>query len=392
MTSSEKTNENKLKLFLKDLLSKKGTKTFISSIIAILLGILLGIIIMIISNPKNSLQGIRRLLFTPLIHHNGIATGIGQVLAGATPIILTGLAVGFAFKTGVFNIGASGQYMMGLFAASVVGILGNSLGFMQWPLAVLAGGLAGAIWGAIPGALKAFFNVNVVITGIMLNYVAVFFINGLIGGPLSKYMLDGATNRTPKVRPGARTPYFFLDKIFPRSGVDFSFIIAILLVILVFIILTKTVFGRELKSVGLNRHAAKYAGVNENFAIIISMAISGFFAGLAGAFYILAPGARGLGNNYSRENVVLPAGFNGIPVALLGSNHPIGLFFAALFISYIQTSGIPIQSVGYARELVDVVIAVILYFSAFALIIGQFLERYIKKRKEKQYEPEEENQ
>lgn len=374
--------------FFKKLFSSKQAKSFRNSLISIVFGVFVGFLILVISNPKNSLSGLARLLFNPFISAKPLPTSFGEVFSRATPIILTGLSVAFAFKTGVFNIGASGQYMVGLFGAAVVGLYGDNLGFLQWPLAVLVGGLSGAVWGAISGSLKAFFNVNVVITGIMLNYIAVYFINGMLGGPLRQVMLNSTNNRTNKIPEAARTPYMLLDKIFPRSGVDLSFIMAIVIAIVVALILSKTVFGRELKSVGLNKDAAKYAGVNEKYSIIISMAISGFFAGLAGAFYILSPGAYGMGAQYSRENVVLPDGFNGIPVALLASSNPIGVIFSGFFISYIQHSGLALQSLGYANELVDVVVGVILYFSAFSLIMGQYAEKLIKRRK-KEKETEE---
>lgn len=358
----------------------QGFKNITASLLAILLGILLGIIIILITNIGNSGLGISRLLLGAFNNPRGAWIGIGQLLYRVTPLVFTGLAVAFAFKTGVFNIGASGQYTMGLFVAAIVGILGDNLGFMQWPIALLAGGLAGALWGALSGVFKALFNVNIVISGIMLNYIGMFLVNGMLGGFLRPYMVDGAQNRTITVDQAARTPYALLDKIFPNSGLDFGIILAIVFVVLIWFVLNKTVFGRELKSVGMNRDAAKYAGVNEKRAIILSMAIAGFLAGIGGALFILAPSIRNLGNQYSLENVILGAGFDGIPIALLGNSHPVGVFFAALFVQYIKLSGDPLQSLGYASEIVNLIIAVILYFSAFALIISQYVTKLRKKK------------
>lgn len=358
----------------------QGFKNITASLLAILLGILLGIIIILITNIGNSGVGISRLLLGAFNNPRGAWIGIGQLLYRVTPLVFTGLAVAFAFKTGVFNIGASGQYTMGLFVAAIVGILGDNLGFMQWPIALLAGGLAGALWGALSGVFKALFNVNIVISGIMLNYIGMFLVNGMLGGFLRPYMVDGAQNRTITVDQAARTPYALLDKIFPNSGLDFGIILAIGFVVLIWFVLNKTVFGRELKSVGMNRDAAKYAGVNEKRAIILSMAIAGFLAGIGGALFILAPSIRNLGNQYSLENVILGAGFDGIPIALLGNSHPVGVFFAALFVQYIKLSGDPLQSLGYASEIVNLIIAVILYFSAFALIISQYVTKLRKKK------------
>lgn len=257
---------------------------------------------------------------------------------------------------------------------------GPNLGRFQWPVAILAGGLAGAFWGMFPGIFQAFFKVNVVITGIMFNYIGLFLVNGLLGNPLRKYLVDSATNRTIKVKGLARTPFFFLDKIFPRSGVDFGIILAIIVAIIAYYIINKTVFGREIKSVGMNRDAARYAGVNEKKMIIASMSISGLFAGIGGALFILAPSVYNLGNNYSLENVILNAGFDGIPIALLANSNPIGVIFSAIFVSYIKVSDVALQSVGYASEMVNIIISIILYFSAFSLIIGQFILKLVKRK------------
>ncbi len=366
----------------KVLKEKEGYKKFIASLLAILFGLLIGIILIIFNKPGQALIGIWRLVRGPLNNPFGFWSGIGQLLYRSTPLIFTGLAVAFAFKTGVFNIGASGQYMIGLFAAAIVGILGDSLGFMQWPIAVLCGALAGAIWGMIPGVFKAYFNVNVVITGIMFNYIGMFFINGMLDGPLKSKMVNQAQNRIVAIDKQARTPYFFLDKIFPYSGADFGIILAIITVIVIYFILEKTVFGRELKSVGYNHHAAKYAGVAEKKAIILSMTISGLLAGMGGALFILAPSIFNLGNTYAVESVILQAGFDGIPIALLGNSNPIGVFFSALFISYIKQSDLALQSIGISSEMVNMIVAIILYFSAFSLIVSQYISRFLKKRKE----------
>lgn len=373
--------ENSLKIKLSNFFKSPNFKSIYNTLIAIALGILVGIVIIIISNPSKAHIGAFRLLRGPFNNPINGWVGIGQILYRATPLIFTGLAVAFAFKAGVFNIGASGQYTMGLFVALIVGVLGTKLGPLQWPVAVLAGGLAGAFWGMFPGLFQAFFKVNVVITGIMFNYIGLFLVNGLLGRPLKKYLVDASTNRTIKVKD-ARTPFLLLDKIFPRSGVDFGIILAILFAVLAYFIINKTVFGREIKSVGMNRHAARFAGVNEKKTIIFSMMISGFFAGLGGALFILAPSVYNLGNSYSLENVILTAGFDGIPIALLANSNPVGVIFSALFVSYIKVSDVALQSIGYASEMVSIVISVILYFSAFSLIIGEYVVKIIKKKKE----------
>lgn len=379
--------KEKVALKWRDYRSSQSFKQLTASLLAIGLGLLVGIVVILITNIGNAGQGIVRLLLGTFNNPRGPWTGIGQMFYSATPLIFTGLAVAFAFKTGVFNIGASGQYTMGLFVAAIIGITGDGLGFMQWPVALIAGGIAGALWGAITGLLKAHFNVNIVISGIMLNYIGMFLVNGLLNGALKRYMVDARNNRTIVVDQAARTPYAFLDKIFPNSGLDFGFIIAIIAVIVIGFVINKTVFGRELKTVGMNPDAAKYSGVNEKKSIITSMAIAGLLAGIGGALFILAPSRSNLGNQYAVENIVLTAGFDGIPIALLGNSGPVGVFFAALFVQYIKLSGNALQSAGFASEIVNVIVAVILYFSAFALIIGQSVAKLRKKRDKDKEEP-----
>lgn len=377
------TKVNKFKEFTK----KPAVRSFSSSVLAILLGVFIGFIIMLISNPANSVAGLGKMFMGSFSHPRGGIVGIGQLLYRATPVIFTGLAVGFAFKTGLFNIGASGQYMMGIFAALIVGIMGTPLGVMHWPVTILAGALAGAIWGSIPGILKALLNVHEVITSIMLNYIAVHFINGLLRNVLSRQLINPATNRSYPIPESARNPFLGLDKIFPNSGVDIGIIIAVLACIIIYVVLKKTVFGKELIAVGSNRHAAKYAGVNEKKSIILSMAISGLLAGLGGALFILAPSVRNLGNTYSVENTILPAGFDGITIALLANSNPIGIFVSALFIQYIKLGGQYMQGLNFKPEIIEVIVGVILYFSAFSLIIGKYFIKVLKRFRKNQDEP-----
>lgn len=373
---------------LRRFFSSKGLKSVIGSLFAIIVGLGFGILLMYLVNPTDASIGITTLLKGYLNNPFGATRGFGQMLYRATPLIFTGLAVAFAFKTGLFNIGASGQFTVGLFCAALVGILGDSLGAFQWIVAVLAGMAGGFIWGAFPGLFKARWNVHEVITSIMFNYIGMYIVNGLLNSNFLKTkVVDGYTNRTVAVDQNARNPFWFLDEIFPKTGLDVSILIAIFTAFLLYFILQKTVFGRELRSVGFNRHAAKYAGVNEKRSIFLSMAIAGMVAGLGGALYILSSGARNFGANYAIENTIISYGFDGIPVALLAISHPIGVLFSTFFISYIQISSDALQFAGesgYVSEIINIIIAVIIYFSAFALIMTQYFNRikeYFKKRR-----------
>lgn len=381
---------------LKRLTGSKGFKSVIGSLLAIIIGLGFGMLLMVLVNPTDASGGIQVLLKGYLNNPFGATRGFGQMIYRATPLIFTGLAVAFAFKTGLFNIGASGQFTVGLFCAALVGILGDSLGSFQWVVAILAGMAGGFIWGAIPGLFKARWNVHEVITSIMFNYIGMYIVNGLLNSNFLKTkVVDGFTNRTIAVDQNARNPYWFFDELFPKTGLDVSIIIAIATSLILYFVLQKTVFGRELRSVGFNRHAAKYAGVNEKRSILLSMGIAGMVAGLGGALYILAPGSRNFGTNYAIENTIISFGFDGIPVALLAISHPIGVLFSTFFISYIQISSDALQTTGvdgYVSEIINIIIAVIIYFSAFALIMTQYFDRikeYFKKRKlKKQLEKE----
>lgn len=356
---------------------KKDYMGFLSSLFAIIVGLLVGFIILLITNPAQSLGGFATIVTGPLTHG---MKGIGQVLYYATPIILTGLSVGFAFKTGLFNIGASGQFIMGGFAAVVIGIKCQGLGSFQWVVALLAAILVGMIWGAIPGLCKAYFNVNEVIACIMCNYIGMYLVNYLVSTNSSIY--DKMRNYSKDVANTANIPKMGLDKIFEGSSVNGGFFIAVIAVILVYIILQKTTFGYELKAAGFNKDASKYAGMNEKRNIILAMAISGALAALGGALLYLA----GSGKHIEVLDALADEGFTGISVALLGLSHPIGVLLAGLFIAYITAGGFYLQLLDFPTEVIDIIIAVIIYFSAFSLFIRGFILNRRKKKAEKEQE------
>jgi len=343
----------------------------LSSIFAIIVGLLFGFIILLLSNPSQAVGGFLTILTGALTH--GMKE-IGQVLYFATPIILTGLSVGFAFKTGLFNIGASGQFIVGAFAAIYVGLNFKFLGSANWVFALLAAFLAGALWALIPGLLKALCNVHEVISSIMMNYIGMYLVNFLVAG--NSKLFDQLRNQSITVPKNAQIPKMGMDKFFPNSSVNGGFFIAVLFVIIIYIILNKTTFGFELKAVGFNKDASKYAGINEKRSIILSMAIAGALSGLGGGLLYLA----GSGKHIEVVDVLAAEGFAGISVALVGLSNPIGILFAALFIAYITEGGFFLQLFDFVPEIIDIIIAVIIYFSAFALII-QSIIRYKRNSK-----------
>lgn len=340
----------------------------ISSVGAIIIGLLVGLVVLIISNPAKAFDGLGWIMGGSLQS----SKDLGNVFYFATPIIMTGLSVAFAFRTSLFNIGASGQFLMGAFGAVFVGIHGTALGPFQWVAALLAAMLLGALWAVIPGVLQAYRNVNVVISCIMTNYIGMYLVNLLVKATV----YDAYTNRSMGVASTANIPKLGLDKLFPGSSINGGILIAILFAVLLYFLLNKTTFGYELKACGFNRHASRYAGINEKKAIVLSMVISGAMAGVGGGLLYLA----GSGKYISVEDVLAVEGFTGISVALLGMSHPIGTLFAGLFVAYITVGGSYMQLSGFVPEIIDIITAVIIYFAAFALIIRTILKRIQLKK------------
>lgn len=352
---------------LKKITGSKAFSTFTAALLAILLGLVFGFIVMLIASPPNAVPGIFAVL-------TGGFRRIADVIYYATPIMMTGLAVGFAFKMGLFNIGASGQYTMGMFFALYAGFFFNLPRGLHWIVCVAMGMLGGLLWGLIPGVFKALLNVNEVITSIMFNYIGMFLVDMWIQTTPGMYVADKA--RTAYLPASAQMPSLGI----PNSGVNISIFIAIAIAILLFIVLNKTTFGYELKATGYNRHASTYAGMNGKRNIILTMAIAGALAGLGGAFAFLAPSSiPGSSVTYEPINVIAPNGFNGIAVALLGNSSPIGIIFSSVFISHIQRGGTQARLFGYEYEIIDVVISVIIYFSAFVMLMQEVAKKALRQ-------------
>lgn len=362
--NSNSTNKNKYSL--EKMVNSKWFSTFTSALMAIILGLFFGFIVMFLAIPGNAMAGFNYIL-------TGGLGRIGDVLYFATPILMTGLAVGFAFKMSLFNIGASGQYTMGMFFALYVGFMMDLPASIHWIVALLAGTLGGMIWGFIPGIFKAFLNVNEVITSIMFNYIGMYLVDMLVQG--SRLMYNPIMTRTNYLPSSVQLLGF------TGSKMNIGIILAIIVGIILHIVLEKTTFGYELKATGYNKDAAEYAGMKGKTNIILTMVIAGGLAGLGGAFAILAPSAiTGSSMTYEPINIIAANGFNGIAVALLGNSQPLGIIFSAIFISYIQRGGTLTSLVGYKPEIIDVVIAIIIYFSAFARIMNSAIARFIKPR------------
>lgn len=346
------------------------TYSIIASIMSILVGILFGIVLLFILKPSEALYGLSKMLLTGFSSPDKF----GKILYQAMPLIMTGLSVGFAFKTGLFNIGAPGQYLIGTFFALFVVLVLK----LPWWLAIIFAGVGGAIWGAVPGIFKALLGVNEVITSIMFNWIGLFLVNVLISNTpkMLSTTYGGTGGRTAPlavVNPQGMLPKLGLDRINP--SLTMGILLAIFMAIVIYLIIDKTTFGYELKACGFNKNASKYAGINEKRNIILSMIIAGSLAGIGGGLYYLNGGTTfTIGMN-------LPAmGFNGIPVALLAMSNPLGIIFSAIFISYIQVGGEAMQP-EFAPEAISIIIAVIIYLSAFSLLFKTIIARGFSKNK-----------
>ena len=360
-----------------------GYNSLVAALISILVGLIIGLLLLLLFDSANAMMGFKSLVTSGI---SGKAK-TAKVLYQAAPLIMTGLSVGFAFKTGLFNIGASGQYTIGAFMAIACAIV------FQWPwwACMLAAMIGGALWGFFPGFFKAFFNVNEVITSIMFNWIGLFAVNLVISNipsMLANYWGDAQMDRTAnlaKANPGAIIPRSVgslqLDQIFESNYMNISIFIAAFFALIMFVILQKTTFGYELKACGLNRNASVYAGINAKRNIVLSMVISGALAGVAGGIYYLA----GTGQ-YVIDKAMLPMGFNGIPVALLATSHPLGTIFSALFVSYIQVGGDAMQP-EFAKETIDIIIAAIIYLAAFSLMVKTLIAK-VSAGKSKSTPPE----
>jgi simple sugar transport system permease protein len=349
-----------------------GGTSILASLISIGVGLIVGLVLLYVLNAKAAGGAFISLVTAGFRSSDKFA----KVLYQAAPLIMTGLSVGFAFKTGLFNIGATGQYTVGA-ALALIGAIQFQL---PWYICLLLALIGGAFWGIFPGLFKALFNVNEVITSIMFNWIAMFAVNLTINNlpmMLAKYWGGAQMDRTANLadaNPGALIPRLGLDVLMKSNYMNISIFIAIIFAIIAWIILSKTTFGYELKACGYNRNASLYAGINAKRNIVLSMVISGAFAGLGGGLYFLA----GTGQ-YTLLKQLLAAGFNGIPVALLATSNPIGTIFSAFFVSYIQVGGDAMQP-DFVKEIIDIIISVIIYLAAFALLTRELLARGKQRR------------
>jgi len=345
-------------------------KESLNSIIAVVLGLIAGAILMLIIG-NNPVAGYEYLFKGGLMN----VSRIGDTIATATPLILTGLSVGFAFKTGLFNIGTPGQMLFGGFCATAIALTyGESMSRpMLLVVIILVGALAGAIWAFIPGILKAKFNVNEVVSSIMMNWICYWIVYYAI----KAYFKGSSETESKIISDAASLRTKMLTDLFSGSYINLGILIAIIAVIVIAFILNKTVLGYELKAVGFSKSAAEYSGMSVNRNIIISMMIAGSLSGLAGV-------AQYIGNSSNMQIGVMPSqGFDGIAVSLLGANNPLGILISALFFGLLYSGkGFMNANTSIPPEIADTIIATIIYFAAISAAMPMIV-RAIKRRKAK---------
>ncbi len=319
---------------------------------AVFLSLLIGAIILIVSRA-NPIQAYAALFQGSF----GSMKAFGRTLEKSTPLIFSGLAVAFAFKAGLFNIGAQGQLLFGAITAAAIGFgLDGLPAIIHMPLALLGGALAGALYGAIPGALKVYTGAHEVITTIMLNYVAINITDYLADGPWKDTSTGNVIARTPMIQDAARIPTV--------GGIPVGFVLAVLMAVLVWWILSRTTLGFDIRTVGLNPGAARYAGIKVGFTIILTMVISGALAGMGGAVETLGV----VGRYQPAFNSGL--GFDGIPIALLGKTSPFGVIPAAILVGAMKAGASNMQfSAGVPKEITDVIQALMLFFVAADMVV-----------------------
>ena len=369
---------------------RSGIITILSALLCILIGLFIGFLALILLAYISLRNGGNPFTFGDVLS-TAYTSGFKQVLLGglyqmprglraeitlAASLIMTGLSVAFAFKTGLFNIGAAGQYAVGAFGALYCALIWN----LPWYVCLIAAALCGAVWGAIPGFFKAYFNINEVITAIMFNWIGLYGVNTLMYGGGSSPMYNLKTTKTWPVAAksaGSLIPDLKdLGATYFQRPATIGIFIAVLIAVILWVVLNKTTFGYELKACGYSKTAAKYAGINEKKNIILAMAISGALAGIGAGLYYLS----GTAEWQPLVSTALPGiGFDGISVALLASSNPIGTVFSALFISHISTGGVFMSANIFPPEIADVISGVIIYLCAFMMLFKRRISRLFSR-------------
>lgn len=364
---------NKVK---KSLLSNPSLWSLYASLICILLGLLIGFIVLLCIRPEGAVDAILVIIKNFLNYPSSRASMkyLGSTLVKAAPLLMCSLSVLFGYKAGLFNIGVAGQYAIGAGFALYFALALNC----PWYICIIASIIAGAVLGAISGILKSFCNVNEVISGIMLNWIALYSVNMMLTGV--KEEASPYTKSLANTNKSAIIPSLGLDKLFSKNEyVTIAIPLAIIMAVVVYIILEKTRLGYELKATGLNKDAATYAGMAGRKNTILTLVISGSLAGLGASMFYLT--------GYEQWAVTassVPAmGFNGIAAAFLGGLNPIGAIFASFFIQHITEGGSYVDKTMYCSQISDLISSIIIYLCGFVLFMKMMMSKAAKKSEDK---------
>ena len=360
----------------RNLLKHDGVQSLLASLICVVLGLLLGYLVLLVINPAGAGEAILTVIKNFMTYNKTSSQlkYLGNTLVKTAPLLMCALSILFAYKVGLFNIGAAGQYCFGA-ALSLYAALG--LGWSWLPCLLLAM-VGGALLGAISGLLKSYCNVNEVISGIMLNWIVLYLTNMLL--TTVKEETSPYTIVLAHANPKALLPSLGLGALFNNNQyVGLAIPLSIIMAILVWVVLGKTKFGYELKATGFNRNAAKYCGMAEKRNVILSLMISGALAGMGAALLYLT----GYEQWQCATSSVPAMGFNGIAAAFLGGLNPIGTVLASFFIQHITAGGAYVDKTMYCAQISDLISAIIIYLCGFVLFMKHAMNNSLAKREEK---------
>ena len=360
----------------KNILKNDGVQSLIASLICIVLGMLIGFIVLLFINPSGAGEAIVTVMKNFLTYSKPATQMkyLGNTLVKTAPLLMCSLSILFAYKVGLFNIGAAGQYCAGVGLALYAAIAWQ----MPWWVCILAAMAAGALLGAISGLLKAYCNVNEVISGIMLNWITLYLVNMLL--TLVKEETSPYTFQLTTHAPQALIPSLGLGKMFTNNQyVTLAIPLAIVTAVVVWIVLDKTRFGYELRATGNNKNAAKYSGMAEKRNIIVTLIIGGALAGMGAALLYLT----GFEQWQCSTSSVPAMGFNGIAAAFLGGLHPVGAVLSSFFIQHITIGGAYVDKTMYCAQISDLISAIIIYLCGFVLFMKHVMNAGIAKSEAK---------
>ncbi len=349
----------------KSMLKNEGFQSVFAALVCIVAGLLIGYIVLAIINPAEATEAMLDIIrnFANYPRASAKMKYLGNTLVKVAPLLMCALSVNFCYKTGLFNIGAAGQYVVGA-AASLYGALAWH---MPWYVCILMAMAAGMIWGSLVGLLKAYGNVNEVISGIMLNWIALYLTNMLLGT-----VSEAATPYTTQIKSvntDALIPDLGMRSLFINRYVTLAIPFSVIIAIAVWVVLTKTKFGYELCATGFNKNAAKYSGMNEKRNVIMSLMIGGALAAVGASFLYLS----GYEQWQTTQSAVPAMGFNGIAATFLGGLNPIGTIFASYFIQHITSGGAYLDTNIYPSQIADLITAIIIYLCGFVLFFKHLM-------------------